>query len=295
MIDIAGIFVPLVTPFTDDDHLDLPRWRRHIESLIRGGVHGVIAGASTGEGLSLSPGEFEEIVTSAVNTAAGRIPVFAGCTSYSTRQVINKINGAEAMGASGAMITHPYYALPDEAELRAHYRAVSEAVRIPVIVYNNPATTGVDASPELLAEITEYAHLEAIKESSGDCTRIPRIRQLTGDRVPILCGSDHQALEHMSAGAAGWVAGVGNIIPEQCVALYQMMKECQLLRARKLYDLMYPLLAESELSGKYVQVNKLGLELRGDPAGMPRRPLLPLDASGRERVKKALEVALSAT
>lgn len=294
MVDVSGIYVPLVTPFTEEHAVDMGRWRRHVDRLAGAHVDGIIVGASTGEGLSLSASELEDLVTVAVETANGRVPVLAGCTSYSTRQVIDKINRAQALGASGAMVTHPFYALPDPDELRAHYYAVSQAISIPLIIYNNPFTTGVDASPETLAEITGYPHLVAIKESSGDCTRVPRIRQITDDRVPIMCGTDHQALEHLCSGAAGWVAGVANIIPEQCLALYRMVKAGDLSGAQRLYGLMYSLLAESELSGKYVQVNKYGFELLGDPVGPPRPPLLPLDAPARERVKKAFELASSA-
>lgn len=293
-MSFRGVIVPLVTPFDDQYSVVLETLETLVDRLIDHGVHGLIACASTGEALSLSEDERASVIDTVLATTAGRVPVYIGCSSYSTEQVISRIDDAATRGATGAMITHPYYALPDPVELLAHYTAVSARVEIPVIVYNNPATTGIDASVEQLAEIVQLPHMDAIKESSGDCTRVTRINRLTGGTVPVLCGTDNQAMEQMAAGAVGWVAGVANVLPRECVALHRAIEAHDLKRAQEITACLYGYLTEAELTGKYVQVNKLGLELMGIPAGPPRPPLLPVTGEGRDRVIAALDQARGA-
>lgn len=291
MVSFRGVIVPMVTPFDQHFDPDLDRLEELVEWLVAGGVDGLMACASTGEGLALQPAERAAVIDRTIAAAAGRVPVHVGCSAYSTAQVIAHINDATERGAVAAMITHPYYALPDPAELLAHYRAVSAAVDLPVMVYNNPATTGIDATPEQLAEIVALPHLDAIKESSGDCTRVRRINTLTGGNIPVLCGTDNQALEQFVGGASGWVAGVANALPADCVALHRAVERNDLPAATEIYDRIYLYLTEAELTGKYVQVNKLGLELQGLHVGPPRPPLQPVTGEGRERVIAALHRA----
>ncbi len=294
-MSIRGVIVPLVSPFDDQFAVALDKLETLVGTLVAHGVDGLIACASTGEALSLSEAERAAIIDLVLATNAGQVPVYVGCSSYSTDQVIGLIDDAATRGATGAMITHPYYALPDPIELLAHYTAVSARIEVPVIVYNNPATTGIDASPEQLAEIVALPHMDAIKESSGDCTRVIRINRLTGNTVPVLCGTDNQAMEQLTAGAVGWVAGVANVLPRECLALHRATQANDLKLAKAITDCIYAYLSEAELTAKYVQVNKLGLQLTGLEVGPPRPPLLPVTGEGRDRVIAALEQARGAS
>lgn len=294
-MSIRGVIVPLVSPFDDQFAVALDKLETLVGTLVAHGVDGLIVCASTGEALALSEAERAAIIDLVLATNAGQVPVYVGCSSYSTDQVIGLIDDAATRGATGAMITHPYYALPDPIELLAHYTAVSARIEVPVIVYNNPATTGIDASPEQLAEIVALPHMDAIKESSGDCTRVTRINRLTGNTVPVLCGTDHQAMEQLAAGAVGWVAGVANVMPRECLALHRATQANDLKLAKAITDCIYAYLSEAELTGKYVQVNKLGLQLTGLEVGPPRPPLLPVTGEGRDRVIAALEQARGAS
>jgi 4-hydroxy-tetrahydrodipicolinate synthase len=291
----SGVYVPFITPFTADDTVDLAALRDHIDFLIENGVHGLIPTGSTGEAQSLSPDEYRTVVSETLTHVAGRVPVFVGCSANATRQVIANCNFAEAHGATGLMITHPFYSLPDENELYHHYATIARNVGIPIMVYNNPFTTGVDSKPELLGRLSELDHIEYVKESSLDSSRIVSILEESNGRLVVFSGTDNQALEHMSVGALGWVSGAANVIPSQCVELFSLSVERgRHAEALQLYRRIYPYLNVCEGTGKFVQVAKLGLELRGRPVGKPRAPLLPVDAQIAERTRVAVDRALGA-
>lgn len=293
MTKATGVYVPFVTPFTADDAIDIEALHDHIDFLIQNGVHGLIPTGSTGEAQSLSPDEYRVVVSETLDHAAGRIPVFVGCSANATRQVIANCNFAEGHGASGVMITHPFYSLPDENELYSHYATVAKNVGIPIMVYNNPFTTGVDSKPELLGRLSELDHIESVKESSLDSSRIVAILEASNDRLVVFSGTDNQALEHLSVGAQGWVSGAANVIPSECVELFSLsVEQGRHEEALELYRRLFPYLDICEGTGKFVQVAKLGLELRGRRAGQPRAPLLPVDSQIAERTRVALDRAL---
>jgi 4-hydroxy-tetrahydrodipicolinate synthase len=292
MVGLHGILVPLITPFDANGDLDIDALHVHVDALIRAGVHGVIPAGSTGEAMSLDADEYRRVIAETFTAAGGRVPVIAGCSANATRAVLRNIEYAQRLGAKGIMLVHPYYSLPSEDELYQHYAAISEAVHVPVIIYNNPFTTGVDATPELLGRLSRLPYLDYVKDSSSDCTRVIRVLRAAEGRMEVLCGTDNQALEQLAAGATGWVAGVANVIPEQCVDLYRLVVErSRLDDARRLYRRIYAYLEEAELTGKFVQVNKAGVELVGRRAGSPRAPLLPLGPEALERVRRAVAEA----
>lgn len=295
MTRFAGVFPPIITPFTDAGELDVPALHGHIDFLIEAGVHGLIPAGSTGEAISLSLDEYHTLVRETISHTAGRVPVLAGCSANATQQVVANCRFAEEAGADGIMITHPYYSLPDEAELYQHYVTVAESVSLPIMIYNNPFTTGVDSSPELLGRLSECDTIQYVKESSLDCTRIIRILEAAGDRLAVFSGTDNQVLEHLIVGATGWVSGAANVIPRQCVALYELGRDPHRIQdAVALYRKLYAYLTLCEASGKFVQIAKAGLERIGRRGGLPRPPLLPLSGVLKVQMEQALEQALQA-
>lgn len=293
---LHGILVPVITPFTAQDSVDLPALRDHLDALIAAGVHGVIPAGSTGEAMTLTPDEYRSVIETTVQHVNGRVPVIAGCSANATKQVVANCALAADIGADAIMVVHPFYSLPDERELYMHYSIVSDAARLPVVIYNNPFSSGVDSSPALLARLAELPHLEYVKESSADCTRVTQILEATMGRMTVLCGTDNQALEQFVAGATGWVAGTANAIPEQCVALYELAVIRQdISGARDLYRQIFEYLMLAEATGKFVQVNKAAVEMRGRRAGSPRPPLQPIDDALRALTVAALERAIGAS
>jgi len=290
-----GVYAVILTPFTEDEELDEGALRKHISFLLNEGkVHGIIPTGSTGEFASLSEEERKRIVDITIDEVDGRVPVVVGSAANSTRHTIMYAKYAEQAGADGVMIVAPYYCLPDEREIYEHYKAVAESIEIPIMVYNNPATSGVDMKPELLARLAEIDNICYVKEASDDIKRVGAIKRLCGDKITIFCGCDNVMFESFLMGAEGWVSGSANIIPQQCVKLYELTVEREELdKARELYYRMLPLGDMLELEGKFVQYLKAASEMLGRPLGPPRRPLLPPLEEDRRRLKEALDKVLN--
>lgn len=290
-----GVFSALVTPLTADEEVDCARLAQLVNFLIGQGVHGLVPLGSTGEYYALTAPEREAVVRTTLDAAAGRVPVVVGANAGSTREVIDYARKAEALGAAGILLAAPYYSLPRPDELLAHFRAVDDAIGIPIMLYNYPGRTGVDLTPDLIQRLAELDNVQYVKESSGDATRVTEIIRGVGARIHVFCGCDTLALESLVAGAVGWVGGVVNLLPAEHVRLFELtVREQDMLAARRLYYRLLPTLALMEGEGKYTQFVKAGCALVGQDVGPPRRPLLP--ASGEEtiRIEEALKRVRSA-
>ncbi len=293
MKKLRGVYAVMLTPFKEDESVDEETLRSLINWLVGKGVHGIICTGSTGEFASLSDEERRSVVDITVQESHGRVPVLVGSAANSTRHTILYSQYAESVGAAGLMIVHPYYCQPNEEELYEHYRAVARSVHIPIMIYNNPATSGVDMQPELLARLAEIDNISYVKEASGDIRRIGQIRRLCGDRISIFVGCDNTMLESWLMGAEGWVSGVANILPQQSVELFELADRGEIDSARELYYRMLPLGDMLDLEGSFVQYLKAGSEILGRPLGKPRRPMLPPREGDLRRLKKAIELITS--
>jgi 4-hydroxy-tetrahydrodipicolinate synthase len=269
-----GVYAVVCTPFTENDEVDEGTLRRHLRFLLDAGVHGVIPTGSTSEFAALSEAERKRVADITLDEVRGRVPVVVGTAAVSTRDTIMYSQYAENAGADGVMIVPPYYCHPTERELYHHYEAVAESVHLPIMLYNNPWTSGVDMQPALVARLAEIENVAYVKESSGDMRRVSEITRLCGDRLTVFCGADNLALEMFAVGIQGWVAAPANAIPRQCVQLYELAAvKKDLDKARELYLKMLPYFTALE-SGQFVQYVKASLEILGKPIGAPRKPLL---------------------
>jgi len=288
--DQRGVFAALVTPLTAAQELAEERLAAFVEFLIRQGVQGLIPLGSTGEYYALTAAERERVLRVTLEAAAGRVPVLAGANAGSTRDVLFFSRQAEALGCAGVMLAAPYYSLPRPEELFAHFRIVNHGIGIPIMLYNYPARTGVDLTPEWIARLAALKNIRYVKESTGDISRLTELRRRCGDRLGVFCGCDTIALESLMVGACGWVGGVVNVLPAAHVKLYE------LAAVRKDYDaacrLFFTLLPALELfegGGKYTQWVKAACGLMGHPCGPPRRPLAPATPAERARLRRVLQ------
>jgi len=271
-----GIFPALVTPMTATEEIDLPVLATHVDHLIDvGGVHGVIPLGSTGEFYALSAREREAVMQTTIEAVDGRVPVVVGANAPSTRDVVHFSQKAEQAGAAGVLLAAPYYSLPSSDELFEHFRSVDQAIGIPIMLYNYPGRTGVDLVPDLIERLAELENVQYVKESSGDITRVSEIIRRCGEKLIVFCGCDTLALESFVLGAAGWVGGGSNFLPQSHVNLFASAVQHQdLSAARAAHYQLLPVLGILE-GGKYTQLVKAGCGLAGRPVGPPRRPLLP--------------------
>lgn len=292
---LRGVFPALVTPMTAGREVDRPTLAALVNSLIEdGGVHGVIPLGSTGEYYALSAEERREVLETTLEAAGGRVPVLAGANAGATRDVVAYSRQAEQMGAAGVLLAAPYYSLPGPDELFEHFRAVSDSIGIPIMLYNYPGRTGVDMTPDLIRRLAELEQVRYVKESSGDVSRVGEVIRRCGERITVFCGCDTAALESFVLGATGWVGGVVNVLPKQHVELFDLAVEKQdFLAARDLYYQMLPTLALMEGGGKYTQFVKAGCQVTGRPVGPPREPLLPAESEEVQQIEQALRPFLA--
>jgi 4-hydroxy-tetrahydrodipicolinate synthase len=287
MKKFEGTFVVSVTPMTKDEELDLKSLKDNLDYYIENGVHGIAINGSTGEFAVQSLGELKRVMDAAVEIVDGRVPLISGTAACSTRRVIELTIYAEDVGVDGALIVPPYYSKIDETEIYEHFRAIDEAVNIPIMVYNNPWTSKIDIPPEGLARLFELDNVQYVKESSGDITRIPRILDLTDGKMAVFCGSDNLALESFFMGATGFICVAANIFPKHMSKLYEYANfERNYDKAKALYSKVLPLCNFLESSGKFTQTAKYGLEYFGRKAGPSRKPFLPLSEEHKRQAEE---------
>ena len=280
-----GTYTVMITPFTEDGALDLPALRDFVDWQIEQGIHGLIPLGSTGEFLSLSDEEHVAVAETVIRQAAGRVPVLVGTGAEDTREVVRLSRRAEKLGADGVMIIPPFYSTPTDDELFHHYKTVGDAIGLPIMVYNNPATANVDLKPALVARLAEIPNCLYIKESTLEVTRVRDIIRLCGDRMTVFGGI--LGFESFVEGAEGWVAVASNLAPGPLAKLFSLVADEQkLLEARELY-LRYLPLIEFVGGQYYVAGTKALLRHMGRPVGAPRPPRLPLPAD-RDAMAKAI-------
>lgn len=287
-----GVFPALTTQFHPDESLDLEATARHLEVQIRAGIHGVIVLGTVGEGTSLSREEKLEVIKTAVKVAAGRIPVLTGVAEFTTAEACRFSRAAEGAGADGLMVLPAMVYKADPRETVAHFRTVARATELPIMIYNNPVSYAVDATPPMLAELADEPTIVAVKESSDDVRRITDIVNLLGDRYTLLCGVDDLVLEAVLLGAQGWVSGLVNAFPNENRRLWELAAAGDWSRARDLYRWYTPLL-HLDTRIKLVQCIKLAVAEVGLGSETLRPPRLPLVGAERDEVLGIIRHALA--
>ncbi|WP_428486146.1 dihydrodipicolinate synthase family protein [Rhodopila sp.] len=275
-----GTYTVMVTPFTADGALDLPTLRRLVDWQIGQGIHGLIPLGSTGEFLSLSDDEHLAVAETVIQQAAGRVPVLIGTGAEDTREAVRLSRRAESLKADGVMIIPPFYCTPTEDELYHHYKTIGDAIGLPIMIYNNPATANVDLTPPVVARLAAIDNCRYIKESTLEVTRVRDILRLCGDRMTVFGGI--LGFESFVEGAAGWVAVAANVAPRPLARLFTLVaNEARVTEGRALY-LRYLRLIEFVGGQYYVAGSKALLRHMGLDVGEPRPPRLPLPANRNE-------------
>ncbi|WKG05277.1 dihydrodipicolinate synthase family protein [Mycolicibacterium sp. HK-90] len=289
--EIHGILAYPVTPFTEDQQIDTGKLAALVDRLVTGGAHGIVPLGSTGESAYLTETEFDAVIDTTIGVVDRRVPVIIGASDLTTANTIRRAQYAERSGADAVMVLPISYWKLSEREIAQHYAAIGAAIGIPIMVYNNPATSGIDMRPELLVQMFENIdNVTMVKESTGDLSRMHRIAELSDGQLPFYNGNNPLALKAFNAGAKGWCTAAPNLRPEPCLALYEAICAGDGARAEELYEDLRPLL-EFIVAGGLPTTVKGGLELLGRGVGVPRPPLLPLDDSGREELRRLLAVA----
>jgi 4-hydroxy-tetrahydrodipicolinate synthase len=292
---IRGVIGYTITPFAADGSVDLDALGTSIDSLIQAGVHAIAPLGSTGEGAYLSEAEWEAVVRYSLEKIAGRVPSVVSVSDLTTARTVQRARLAQACGATAVMVLPISYWKLTEAEVVDHYKAVGAAIDIPIMLYNNPGTSGTDLSVELILRILgEVANVTMVKESTGDIQRMHRLYTATDGKVAFYNGCNPLTLEALVAGAAGWCTAAPNLIPALNLALWDAVQKGELAEARALFYQQYALLAYITQRGLPTTI-KAGLKMLGLDAGAPRLPLQPLDAQGSAYLKGLLDASAART
>ena len=284
---LHGIIGYTITPFSaDGSRIDLDALGRSIDRLIASGVHAIAPLGSTGEGAYLSDAEWDEVSAFSLAKIARRVPTVVSVSDLTTAKAVRRARYAEANGADVVMVLPASYWKLSEAEILAHYAAIGDSIGVPIMLYNNPATSGIDMSVALILRIIkQVANVTMVKESTGDIQRMHQLHRRSD--VPFYNGCNPLALEAFAAGAKGWCTAAPNLIPQLNLDLYDAVLANDLTKARALFYRQLPLL-EFILKGGLPATIKAGLRLTGLEVGDPRLPVFPLGEAGIEQLKTLL-------
>jgi 1-pyrroline-4-hydroxy-2-carboxylate deaminase len=291
-VNWQGVFPALTTQFRADQSLDLDATARHLDLLVRSGIHGVVLLGSVGENTALEYGEKLTVLEEMRRVVAGRIPVLAGVAETTTALACRYARDAERIGVDGLMVLPAMIYKADRRETLAHFRTVARAGPLPILVYNNPPSYTVDVTPEMFAELADEPTLVAIKESSDNPRRITDIINLTGNRYVLFSGVDDLVLESVLLGVRGWVAGLVNAFPGENHVLWDLATAGRWEEARQLYRWDTPLL-HLDTKIKLVQYIKLAMSETGLGSEMVRPPRLPLEGAERYEALRVIRHAIA--
>ncbi len=279
----AGVFPAATTQFDSQLDLDLAGTRSVQAALLRDGVHGLVLMGTVGEGNSLDAAEKRAVLEGAVEVAAGRAPVVAGVSEFTTATAVRFVRDAERLGASGFMVLPAMVYVPTPRELEYHFRAVAEATTLPIMLYHNPPSYRVGIELDVLSRLADVSNIVAIKESSPDPRRFTDLTNAFGDRFALFAGLDDLAFEGLTLGAKGWVSGLTNAFPAESLALYRAIQAGDLDRARRIYRWFMPLL-HLDSQADLVQSIKLAEQVMERGSERVRPPRWPLEGARRAEV-----------
>ena len=287
-----GVFPAITTQFKQDQSLDLAATAKHLEAMIQAGIHGVVFLGTVGENTALEYEEKLTILREMKGVVRGRIPMLTGVAEYTTALACRFARDAEKISLDGLMVLPAMVYKSDERETITHFRTVAKATGMPVMVYNNPVSYGVDIVPEAFARLADEPNLVAIKESSEDVRRITDLRNIVGNRYTLFGGVDDLVLESIMLGAEGWISGLVNAFPDENRALWDLAIAGKWEQARELYRWYTPLL-HLDTKVKLVQYIKLAMQETGLGSEMVRTPRLPIEGAEREEILGIIRKAIA--
>jgi len=283
----SGSLVAIVTPFRNGK-VDERAFGDLIEWQIANGTNGIVPCGTTGESATLTHDEHHRVIQLTVEVVKGRVPVIAGTGSNSTDEAISLTRHAKEAGADGALLITPYYNRPTQEGLYRHYKAVAEAVDMPLVLYNIPSRTGVNMLPATVARLAVMKNIAGIKEGSGSVQQASEIAQTCGDRLTVLSGDDPLTLPMMAVGAKGVITVTANVVPKEMAQLVASFQAGRIDEARRIHFALSALFAALFYETNPIPVKEaLGMMGKIDPE--LRLPLCAMSADNRNQVTRVLK------
>lgn len=288
-IKIEGIIPALVTPMNDDESINEDGLRRIIEYVIEGGVHGIFVCGSQGESYALTDDEKRQVISTAIDASAGRVPIYVGTGMITTSESVKMTKMAKELGADAVSVITPYFISLSQKELIDHYKLIAESANdMPVLLYNNPMRTGINITVETVVKLAEVQNIVGMKDSSADLVQtISYIDATRGMDFSVLVGNDASIFAVMVSGGKGAVAATANIAPSMIVGIYNAVKSGDIEKARDLQYKLLPIRKAFSL-GTFPIVIKEAMNMMGLPAGPARKPVQSLSTEKRQELMKVL-------
>lgn len=288
-VELKGIIPPIITPMHEDESVNYEELRNQVKRLTDGGVHGLFPFGTNGEGYILTGDEKRKILETVLDEVNGRIPVYAGTGCISTKETIEMSQMAEALGADVLSVITPSFAQASQDELYEHYKKVAEAVRLPIVLYNIPARTGISLSPATVGKLAKIENIVAAKDSSGNFNNILEyISAAKGEDFTVLSGNDALIIWTLLAGGSGGIAGCANVFPRTMASIYDLYMAGELTKAKEANESIRAF-RECFKYGNPNTIVKTAVELLGYPVGKCRAPFSGVPTDGLDAIRKVLE------
>ena len=292
MLRLEGILPPIPTPFTNDGDLDFAALRENMSWWVTTGLSGVVVLGSNGEYVALREREKLEVIRRTRELVPAELCLIAGTGAESTRETIEVRQAAAGLGADAVIVVTPHYyrSRMDAASLIAHYRTVADACSVPVLLYNVPANTGVDMTPDTVLALSEHPNIVGVKDSSGNIPSLTEVLRRKPENFAVFAGSASFLLPALALGAVGGIVALANVVPVETVALYGAFQRGDLATARALQLRLLPV--NAAITARWgVPALKAAMTFLGHPGTTPRLPLLPLGDPERQQLKQILTTA----
>ena len=286
---VRGVISPVVTPFDEHEDVDLPAFRHEVQYLLRFAVSGLLVGAATGEGYSLTPDESAAVYDAAVEETDGRVPVIAGILCTSTRDAVGRAKRAAAAGAAAVLATPVYYFAPSDDGIYSHYLALWEEAGLPVVVYNS--LPHIPVRPHLMERLADIPGVIAVKEGmGGDLGTLTQLIETVGDRIAVTWSQDQLLFPGYALGAVGSLGAMDSVLPGHSVDTFQAVEQGDLETARKIHRGVAGV-ARAAYAASFPAGVKAAINLQGRRVGEPRRPYRTITGEERRRIADALATA----
>jgi 4-hydroxy-tetrahydrodipicolinate synthase len=261
--------------------------RENVRFQIENGVHGLVPLGTTGESPTIREEERKLIIKTVVDEVNSKIPVIVGTGTYSTEEAVRLSKEAQDLGADGLLVVAPYYNKPTQEGLYLHFKAISEAVDLPIIVYNIPGRTGVNVEVQTLVRLSQFDNIVAVKEASGNLAQVMDIIEALGDRITVLSGDDNLTLPIMALGGKGVISVISNLLPKPMVEFVEAALKGDFKKAKELHYHLLPLFKAAFIETNPIPIKTM-MNLVGMKAGRCRLPLCNMQPHNLEKVKKIL-------
>lgn len=283
-----GIIASIVTPFNDDQTINVRSLKRLVNYLISKGIHGVFVNSGAGEFATLSSDEKRDLIELVVTEVGGRVPVYAGTGAITTAESIDLARFAERAGADAVSVIAPCSVSLGQKELYSFYRELADSTELPVVLYNHPKVTGVTLTDSLVAKLARVENIVGIKDSSGDFGLTLAYIRHQDDHFSVFAGVDMFIFAALASGARGSISSTAGVVPEYAVKIYDSVMNKDYDTANRAQNELYPL-RKAYSMGSFPSVVKAALNMMGMDVGRPRKPIRPLGEDSKAELRKILE------